>query len=624
MLVVTDGQPPVEAVRTALMRMNVPVVGVDVRDGSRPLIDDRFLSDTVAGVPRAKFQAVVLPDENPFGAGSAEMASLERFERRFDIRQLDASVRPKPEVGLVGMHSDSFDGTARLTAGALAADFAYARGPVPFEEDDPNATESRAEIARPLAGFRPLVTAQARGGGTGALAGVFTHDGREELVLTFDYNEHQPQFQVLIPGLVRWLTKGVHLGYERSYFAVHIDDVFLPNARWMVGQHCTQPVDCPVPARTPLIRMTAEDVTYAVAWQRENRFRLDFAFNGLGSTQARIRNDGTDPLTDALLAHKGSFGWINHTWSHRYLGCVQDRSVTPWRCAKIPVLGDVRYVSQKLLEAEIEKNIDFADRYDLPINPAELVTGEHSGLRAKPQMPEDNPNLAAALTETGVRTIASDASLEKDQRDIGGTRTLPRYPIDLGYDTATVAEAVDQYSWLHTAKADGGSGECERTDSCIAPLDRKTGFTDYIVPSEARRALGHMLSNDPRPHYLHQSNLAEDRTAYPIIERALARYRHELIRENRPVLVPSMTEADNILARQKTFHALAAGEVTAWIQGGVVTVQTDRKMAVPLTAPEGTRTGSGTGPLFGQQYGGERSAWTSVSGEGRYTLPPRR
>ena len=39
-----------------------------------------------------------------------------------------------------------------------------------------------------------------------------------------------------------------------------------------------------------------------------------------------------DPLTDAFLANKNSFDWINHTYSHLHLGCVQNITVRPWVC----------------------------------------------------------------------------------------------------------------------------------------------------------------------------------------------------------------------------------------------------------------------------------------------------
>ena len=87
--------------------------------------------------------------------------------------------------------------------------------------------------------------------------------------MAFSYDVDSTQLQVLAPGLVAWVTRGVHLGLDRSYLAVHVDDVLLPNVRWVPGVHCTPGADCPPGVPTPpLIRMTADDVAYAVDWQR--------------------------------------------------------------------------------------------------------------------------------------------------------------------------------------------------------------------------------------------------------------------------------------------------------------------------------------------------------------------
>ena len=51
---------------------------------------------------------------------------------------------------------------AGLTAAALGGDFGYARGPVPFSDSDLAPDASWVEIARPLAGFRTLLTEQVR------------------------------------------------------------------------------------------------------------------------------------------------------------------------------------------------------------------------------------------------------------------------------------------------------------------------------------------------------------------------------------------------------------------------------------------------------------------------------
>jgi hypothetical protein len=176
--------------------------------------------------------------------------------------------------------------------------------------------------------------------------------------------------------------------------------------------------------------MTADDVAYAVDWQRRAGFRLDLVFNGAGSVAADAGH-GTDPLTAELTAARDEFGWINHTWSHKYLGCVRDMSTTPWSCARVPLLGWTRFVSGWAIESEIDRNIDFARQHGLPIDPTELVTGEHSGLRAPPQMVDDNPRLAGALQAIGIRTLPPTHRSEERprvRRRRGDSAPVPHRP----------------------------------------------------------------------------------------------------------------------------------------------------------------------------------------------------
>src|ERR687896_358193 len=79
-LVVDNGDSPVEAITEELESTGIPYTTVDLDEADRPTIDEAFLSGTVDGVPRARFQGVVLPNEAPFGAGSAEQAALESYE----------------------------------------------------------------------------------------------------------------------------------------------------------------------------------------------------------------------------------------------------------------------------------------------------------------------------------------------------------------------------------------------------------------------------------------------------------------------------------------------------------------------------------------------------------------
>jgi hypothetical protein len=626
LLVVTDAGPSVEALRTLFARVGIPVDVLDLNDPGRRRIDAALLADG----GHAHYQGVVLPDHAPPGLSAAELAALYAYERRFGIRQLDASATAKPTTGLaeptpaVG-YSGAFDGgTAQLTPEALAGDFAYARGPVPFSDDDPAVEDSYVQMATPLPGFRPLLTATSPDGTrSGALAGILTDAGREEFVLTFSFDADARQLQVLAPGLVSWLTRGVHLGFDRSYLAVHIDDVLLPNVRWVPGVHCTPGADCP-PSVTPPpdIRMTADDVAYAVEWQRRTGFRLDLAFNGAGSVAADA-GAGTDPLTAALVAAKGEFGWINHTWSHRYLGCVRDHDLTPWSCATLPILGWTRYISSGIIESEITRNVEFARRNGLPIDPTELVTGEHGGLRAPPQLPDDNPHLAGALADAGIRTIAADGSIEPGLRPVGDDAVaVPRHPIDLDFDTATVTETIDQYNWVHTSRADGGNGECEADGGCQKPAAPGSGYTDHIVPVEAEKVLDHMLTNDPRPHYVHQPQLTEDRTIYPLLDRAIGDYR-SWFGDVRPLITPTMTQTGHELGRQQRWaEAVAAGRVQGRLEGGAVTVVVDgAPLDVPLTTGPAGQVPDGA--AFGTPYGTGRSAWVPVTGERQLSTTAR-
>ncbi|WP_231331699.1 hypothetical protein [Actinomadura graeca] len=630
-LVVTNGSASVTAVAEQLRTEGVPYKTVDLRQSNRPVINEAFLSDTVDGTPRAKYQAVVLPNAVPF-ENAAEATALAAYETKFGIRQLDAYAYPADNVGLnAPSFSGQLDGaTATVSPAARADAFRYLKGSLKFDDINPTAQESYGFLATPLPddpatgrSFQPYVTATI-GNATGVAAGVYTHDGRSELVLTFSANSDQRQFRALGHGLITWLTKGVHLGHSRNYLGVHVDDVLLPDARWSVEDNCTPSEDCPSDVTTPPIRMTPDDVKYAADWQTRNRLVLDMAYNAFGSDDAIAKN-GSDPLTDAYLEAKDRFRWLNHTYAHAFLGCVQNNTVKPWRCRVDEDTEEIEYVSEDVIKQEVTKNLAWASNHNITLDKSELVTGEHSGLRILPQQPDDNPNLTEGLSGTGVKWLAGDASRDKGQRAIGSLRTVPRHPLSVFFNVATQEEEVDEYNWIYTKRDDGGSGICEdnsNTVTCIDPLDPKTGFGSYIVPTDARITLSHVLANDPRPHYAHQSNLTEGRILYPVLERTLSDYR-ALFADNTPVISESMSVLGTELRRQELWRAALSGgamdkgTLTAYIQDGKVTVRPPSGLDVPVTAPEGTREGSGSDP-FGQGYAGERSAYKA----GEFTLTP--
>lgn len=430
------------------------------------------------------------------------------------------------------------------------------------------------------------------------------------------YNQYQQQFRLLARGIVEWMTQGVHLGASRNYFAVHVDDVFAGDDRWDTTLNCTPgDIDCPQGegVANP-IRMTPADVDHAVAWQTGQNFTLDLAYNGAGSVDQREDNNGADPLADRLIADRDRFRWINHTFTHAFLGCEQDVSVLPWRCATTAD-GSTSWVSRIAVSDEIAANRAWGQTAGLPLDNRELITGEHSGLKLSPQQPVDNPNLAPALADNGVTWLGSDNSRETGQRQVGPATTVPRYPMNVFYNAGRAAEQVDEYNWIYTSRAQGGSGICEDhpdTSTCLpAPLSTSTGYADHIVPLETRIDLGHVLSNDPKPHFIHQSNLAEERIAYPVLDGVLDGYK-DLFADDTPVVNLRMKDIGIELRRRAVWKAAVdSGQVSAYRVGDTVTVQAPNGVAITATAPSGTRSGTAD---FGTAYAGAVSGWTASAG----------
>ncbi|MEU5365908.1 hypothetical protein ABZ354_20960 [Streptomyces sp. NPDC005925] len=623
-LVVGDGGPSTDAIAAELENAGTPYTEVDLTDTGRAVIDGDFLADTVDGRPRAKYQAVVLPNDNPFPTGSAEMAALVAYEQTYAIPQVDAYTYARPQVGLnaaVGAgYAGSVDGVqAEVTPAGKTGVFGYLEGAVPFEDNSPTVGESYAYLSTPATGadFVPYVQATIPGRSTkGSLVGEYRHDGRRELVVTFVYNRYQQQYRLLARGIVEWMTGGIHLGAQRNYFAVHVDDVFAADDRWDTELNCTPgDVDCQPGEGTPdPIRMVRADVDHASAWQYSRDFTLDFAYNASGTLDHREDNGGQDALADKLITDRNRFRWINHTYTHAFLGCVQDTGVVPWKCAT-NADGSTRWVSRNEIADEIATNEAWGVAAGLPLRSEELVTGEHSGLKLDPQQPVDNPNLGPALTDTGIEWLGSDNSRDPVQRRVGTATTVSRYPMNVFYNAGHVAEQVDEYNWIYTSRAQGGSGICEdnpATTTCLpAPLDVATGYTGHIVPLETRIALGHVLGNDPRPHFIHQSNLAEDRIAYPVLNGVLGHY-DDLFTDETPVVNLRMKDIGVEMRRRAAWRAaLDAGQVSAYRIGDSVTVRTPGAVELAATMPAGTRHG-GTG--FGTAYAGAVSGWAPADG----------
>ena len=406
LLLSADGnEPGYQAWRAQLEREGVPFDAIVATQASP--ITYAQLAD---GTARARYQAVVLAtgglvyfDGTSYVSAldASEWDAINEFERTFGIRQVTAFAYPSPAYGLnsptVG---SSMAGIVGSLTPAAQPFFGYLKGQVAF---DGNAWGYQATPVDP-ASFRTFVS----GPNGSSLVGAYTHpDGREELVVTVDSNPWMIHEQLLRHGMLSWATRGVYLGSARDYVELQIDDVFLTNERWDIATNTT-----PEESARP-IRMTALDVLRAAAWQASTGMRLDLVYNGFGGESSR------DLFARTLIGMRGSFRWTNHTYGHENLDNL----------------------SLAELKSQIQANIDFAHRKGLAIDATELVTGEHSGL--------NNPNLAQALNETGIRSVAADNSRQPAPYGIGNALTVPRHPTNVYYNVARQSEQLDEYNYIY-------------------------------------------------------------------------------------------------------------------------------------------------------------------------------
>jgi hypothetical protein len=241
-----------------------------------------------------------------------------------------------------------------------------------------------------------------------------------------------------------------------------------------------------------------------------------------------------------------------------------------------------------------------------------------------------NPAFIPALTSAGIRTAAADASKEYPSPVTSATVgegvagnfakgqvfpdgpawMVPRYPSNVYYNVANRADQLDEYNWIYTSPPLGGCVPIPGVTTCnAAPVSWQA-----YVDSETRIMLRHLVDNDPRPHYFHQTNIAQadlsrpasdttvGGTLYAIIDTLLARYDAGVDRAKAPLVQLTPTQIAATLVRQRAW----AGQtrVTAWLQDGRVHVS--NAGSAPADVPL-------TGTTAGDPYDGQRSGWTTVA-----------
>ncbi|MGC1418666.1 MAG: hypothetical protein WA786_00915, partial [Acidimicrobiales bacterium] len=296
------------------------------------------------------FNGVVFAD-SPASFAASQLTSLFAYESTYGVRQIDGYTAPY--YGLTIIAGGALDGTtAQLTPSGLTA-LPELAGPIPFS------TGSYGYTATVNAGapFTPWLENTAGQ----VLAGVYQHPSTDpqsnisELQIDFDYNASLLQWQLLAPGLINWVTQDLHLGLNRNFVEMDIDDTFTPDNAWSTAVHDNDYSDA------GSLRMQPADVMTAADWSITNSFRMDQLFNFGGSDEYQAGELGlpsdtlpagkssipdpllaefqaTDPLTNKPYAD--DFGWLSHTYDTPYL--------------------DVGCATQDYIEAELNQNTNEA------------------------------------------------------------------------------------------------------------------------------------------------------------------------------------------------------------------------------------------------------------------------
>ncbi len=251
-----------------------------------------------------------------------------------------------------------------------------------------------------------------------------------------------------------------------------------------------------------------------------------------------------------------------------------------------------------------------------------------------------NPNFTTGLANAGVAITATDASktypvetsptvptaVTGPQWAAGSAfalpapggktiNTFPRYPTNVYYNAPTQAAELDEYNWIYNSTK--GCVPIANVTTCNA-----TDVTwDQLLASERSIVFGHITGDDPRPHYAHQSNLADYNAGlaetdpaqggvlYPYLDNILGYY-HSLYADNTPITQLSSTDISAELTRQQTWAAnVAAGRVSGYILDNNMHIVTTAAMQVPVT-----------GSTQGDVYAGSKSLWLSVNA-GETILP---
>src|SRR5262249_39119543 len=153
------------------------------------------------------------------------------------------------------------------------------------------------------------------------------------------------------------------------------------------------------------------------------------------------------------------------------------------------------------------------------------------------------PSVPTSITSP---LIPAGASWEQ-----GAARAVPRYPSNVYYNVSRQGQQLDEYNWIYVDPAFGGG--CVPITGVTTCRTAPATWGEYVA-SETRVMFGHLTGNDPRPHFFHQSNLADYNPAlpdtdpnqggilYPVIDALVGRYEAAFDRARSPFVQLTQTQ----------------------------------------------------------------------------------
>ena len=263
---------------------------------------------------------------------------------------------------------------------------------------------------------------------------------------------------------------------------------------------------------------------------------------------------------------------------------------------------------------------------------------------------EQNPYFVPALQEVGITDVGDDASkaypnpptaefgigqpytgpeYAASETFVDGTaQVVPRHPINIYYNASTEAQEVDEWNTLFLEPSKGGQCENTSTTTC----ETKAANFAEIINSVVSGMFQNMMNNDPRPSYVHQTNImgkppagppttgtppntpekTGDGLLYSVLNPLLEEYGKYFV-STAPYEQLTLEAIGNLLAEQKAWSQANTSQVSGYIEGSQVTINNS---GAAVNAPLTGVTGIGT------SYGGITSGWTSVpAGASTHTDP---